>query len=107
MLLRGWTWAAAIGPAGLGERPLLAALAAAIPEAAVAAAPHPARRHAEAEPVPAQTPATATHDQRPTSPGHPIRPNSLALMLLVVGLARLPSDRSQASHEDAPPGTAP
>ncbi len=38
MALRGWTWDTAIGPAGLGDRPLLEALAAAIPDAAVEAA---------------------------------------------------------------------
>src|SRR5204863_171461 len=38
MALRGWSWDAAIGPAGLGDRPLLEALAAAIPDAAVEAA---------------------------------------------------------------------
>src|SRR3954469_14922661 len=37
MSLRGWSWDAAIGPAGLGDRPLLEALAAAIPEEAVEA----------------------------------------------------------------------
>ncbi len=37
MSLRGWSWDAAIGPAGLGDRPLLEALAAAIPDAAVEA----------------------------------------------------------------------
>jgi hypothetical protein len=36
--LRGWSWEAAIGPAGLGDRPLLAALEAAIPDEAVEAA---------------------------------------------------------------------
>jgi hypothetical protein len=36
--LRGWTWDAVIGPAGLGDRPLLEALEAAIPDGAVAAA---------------------------------------------------------------------
>jgi hypothetical protein len=35
MALRGWSWEAAIVPAGLGDRPLLEALAAAIPDAAV------------------------------------------------------------------------
>src|SRR5215216_587908 len=34
MALRGWTWDAAIGPAGLADRPLLEALAAAIPDEA-------------------------------------------------------------------------
>jgi len=38
MTLRGWTWDAAMGPAGLGGRPLLEALAAAIPDGAVEAA---------------------------------------------------------------------
>src|SRR2546423_1974797 len=38
MSLRGWSWDAAIGPAGLGDRPLLEALEAAIPDEAVAAA---------------------------------------------------------------------
>jgi hypothetical protein len=38
MALRGWSWEAAIGPAGLGDRPLLEALAAAIPDEAVEAA---------------------------------------------------------------------
>ena len=38
MALRGWSWDAAIGPAGLADRPLLEALAAAIPDAAVEAA---------------------------------------------------------------------
>src|SRR4051794_14314845 len=38
MSLRGWSWDAAIGPAGLGGRPLLEALEAAIPDEAVAAA---------------------------------------------------------------------
>ena len=38
MALRGWTWDAAIGPAGLGDRPLLEALEAAIPDEAVEAA---------------------------------------------------------------------
>jgi hypothetical protein len=37
MSLRGWSWDAAIGPAGLGDRPLLEALAAAIPDEAVEA----------------------------------------------------------------------
>jgi len=36
--LRGWSWDTAIGPAGLGDRPLLEALEAAIPDEAVAAA---------------------------------------------------------------------
>src|SRR4051794_16185232 len=35
MGLRGWSWDAATGPAGLGNRPLLEALAAALPDAAV------------------------------------------------------------------------
>ena len=38
MALRGWSWDTAIGPAGLGDRPLLEALEAAIPDEAVAAA---------------------------------------------------------------------
>lgn len=38
MTLRGWSWEAAIGPAGLGDRPLLEALEAAIPDEAVEAA---------------------------------------------------------------------
>ena len=38
MSLRGWSWEAAIGPAGLGDRPLLEALEAAIPDEAVEAA---------------------------------------------------------------------
>src|SRR5215208_2428083 len=37
MTLRGWSWDAAIGPAGLGDRPLFAALEVAIPDAAIAA----------------------------------------------------------------------
>ena len=37
MALRGWSWEAAIGPAGLGDRPLLEALEAAIPDEAVEA----------------------------------------------------------------------
>jgi hypothetical protein len=37
MTLRGWSWEAAIGPAGLGDRPLLEALEAAIPDEAVEA----------------------------------------------------------------------
>ncbi len=37
MSLRGWSWDAAIGPAGLGDRPLLEALEAAIPDEAVEA----------------------------------------------------------------------
>lgn len=37
MTLRGWSWGAAIGPAGLGDRPLLEALEAAIPDEAVEA----------------------------------------------------------------------
>jgi hypothetical protein len=36
--LRGWTWDAAMGPAGLGDRPLLEAIQAAIPDEAVQAA---------------------------------------------------------------------
>jgi hypothetical protein len=36
--LRGWAWEATTGPAGLGDRPLLAAVQAAIPDAAVQAA---------------------------------------------------------------------
>ena len=35
MSLRGWSWDAVAGPAGLGNRPLLEALAAALPDAAV------------------------------------------------------------------------
>src|SRR5689334_8428308 len=38
MALRGWSWEAAVGPAGPVERPLLEALAAAIPDEAVEAA---------------------------------------------------------------------
>ncbi len=38
MTLRGWSWEAAIGPAGVGDRPLLEALEAAIPDEAVEAA---------------------------------------------------------------------
>ena len=38
MALRGWTWDAALGPAGLGDRPLLEAVRAAIPDEAVQAA---------------------------------------------------------------------
>jgi hypothetical protein len=38
MALRGWTWDAAVGPAGVGDRPLLEALAAAIPDESVDAA---------------------------------------------------------------------
>jgi Insertion element 4 transposase N-terminal/Transposase DDE domain len=38
MALRGWSWDAALGPAGLGDRPLLEALEAAIPDEAVEAA---------------------------------------------------------------------
>jgi hypothetical protein len=38
MTLRGWSWEAALGPAGLGDRPLLEALEAAIPDEAVEAA---------------------------------------------------------------------
>jgi hypothetical protein len=37
MTLRGWSWEAALGPAGLGDRPLLEALEAAIPDETVAA----------------------------------------------------------------------
>src|SRR4051812_14250888 len=37
MALRGWSWEAALGPAGQGDRPLLEALAAAIPDEAVEA----------------------------------------------------------------------
>ena len=37
MALRGWSWEAAIGTAGLGDRPLLEALEAAIPDEAVEA----------------------------------------------------------------------
>jgi hypothetical protein len=37
MTLRGWSWDAAMGPAGLGDRPLLEALAAAIPDETVEA----------------------------------------------------------------------
>src|SRR5262245_6504197 len=37
MTLRGWSWDVALGPAGLGGRPLLEALAAAIPDATVEA----------------------------------------------------------------------
>src|SRR5215217_4980888 len=37
MALRGWSWEAAIGPAGLGDRPLLEALEAAMPDETVAA----------------------------------------------------------------------
>ncbi len=37
MTLRGWSWEAALGPAGLGDRPLLEALAAAIPDETVEA----------------------------------------------------------------------
>ena len=35
MALRGWTWDTAVGPAGLGDRPLLEALQVAIPDQAV------------------------------------------------------------------------
>lgn len=35
MRLRGWTWDAAVGPAGLGNRPLLEALHVALPDVAV------------------------------------------------------------------------
>ena len=38
MALRGWSWEVALGPAGLGDRPLLAALEAAIPDETVEAA---------------------------------------------------------------------
>lgn len=38
MALRGWRWDTVMGPAGLGDRPLLEALEAAIPDEAVAAA---------------------------------------------------------------------
>ena len=38
MALRDWSWEAAIGPAGLGDRPLLEALEAAIPDESVEAA---------------------------------------------------------------------
>src|SRR5215211_1471807 len=38
MGLHGWSWEAAMGPAGRGDRPLLEALAAAIPDEAVEAA---------------------------------------------------------------------
>ena len=38
MSLRGWSWDAVAGPAGLGDRPLLEALEAALPDAAVEAA---------------------------------------------------------------------
>src|SRR5688572_26127854 len=38
MSLRGWSWDAVAGPAGLGNRPLLEALAAALPDTAVAEA---------------------------------------------------------------------
>jgi Insertion element 4 transposase N-terminal len=37
MALRGWSWDAAIGPAGQGDRPLLEALEAAIPDETVEA----------------------------------------------------------------------
>lgn len=37
MTLRGWSWEAAVGPAGLGDRPLLEALEAAIPDESVEA----------------------------------------------------------------------
>jgi Insertion element 4 transposase N-terminal/Transposase DDE domain len=37
MALRGWSWEAAMGPAGLGDRPLLEALGAAIPDETVEA----------------------------------------------------------------------
>ncbi len=35
MALRGWSWDAVAGPAGAGHRPLLEALEAALPDAAV------------------------------------------------------------------------
>lgn len=38
MTLRGWSWDATIGPAGLGDRPLLEALETAIPDEAIEAA---------------------------------------------------------------------
>src|SRR6476619_1723960 len=38
MALRGWSWEAALGSAGLGDRPLLEALAVAIPDESVEAA---------------------------------------------------------------------
>lgn len=38
MTLRGWSWEAAVGPAGLGDRPLLEALEAAVPDEEVEAA---------------------------------------------------------------------
>src|ERR671917_260823 len=38
MALRGWSWEVALGPAGLGDRPLLEALEAAIPDETVEAA---------------------------------------------------------------------
>src|SRR5215212_962846 len=38
MGLRGWSWEASLGPAGMGDRPLLGALEAAIPDEAVEAA---------------------------------------------------------------------
>src|ERR671932_1350769 len=38
MALRGWSWDVAVGPAGLGDRPLLEALQAALPDEVVAAA---------------------------------------------------------------------
>lgn len=37
MALRGWSWDAAVGPAGQGDRPLLEALAAAIPDETIEA----------------------------------------------------------------------
>jgi len=37
MALRGWSWEAALGPVGLGDRPLLEALEAALPDEAVEA----------------------------------------------------------------------
>src|SRR2546426_9780251 len=38
MALRGWSWDAAVGPAGLGDRPLLEALHVALPDEVVEAA---------------------------------------------------------------------
>ncbi len=35
MRVRGWTWDASVGPAGLGNRPLLEALEVALPDVAV------------------------------------------------------------------------
>src|SRR5215217_5523591 len=37
MALRGWSWGAGMGPAGLGDRPLLEALEAAVPDETVEA----------------------------------------------------------------------